>query len=131
MTRLSLLTAALFFCTVGVACTTAGEIRSQNRQRLSELEVGMSRESAMETMGAFQKRTQSGSRLNNPYRTETARVDTGGTATLLWYYTDLKNDDGAITDDELTPVVLENGEVIGWGSSMVDARENEYIVRIR
>ena len=34
---------------------------------------------------------------------------------LLYYHTDLKTHDGAVTDDELTPVVLLGGKVIGWG----------------
>ncbi|MEC8479353.1 MAG: DUF3192 domain-containing protein, partial [SAR324 cluster bacterium] len=38
---------------------------------------------------------------------------------LLYYHTDLKTPDGAVTDDELTPVVLIEDKVIGWGWILV------------
>jgi hypothetical protein len=36
---------------------------------------------------------------------------------IIWYFTDIKKADGAITKDELTPIILENNKVtgIGWG----------------
>ena len=38
---------------------------------------------------------------------------------MLYYHTDLKTPDGAVTDDELTPVVLIEDKVIGWGWILV------------
>jgi len=38
---------------------------------------------------------------------------------LLFYYTDLKAADNAITDDELTPVVLMDNKVVGWGWTLL------------
>jgi hypothetical protein len=34
---------------------------------------------------------------------------------LLLYYTNKKLADGAITDDELTPLVVMDGKLDGWG----------------
>ena len=99
--------------------------------RLGRLEVGMSEAEVHEVMGRFQKRTANGYHVTNPYRVETAKVDTGGTASVMFYYTDLKRQDGAITDDELTPVVLRADTVVGWGQSMVQQSGNEYVVRVR
>lgn len=113
------------------ACTTVGDIRGRNRANLGKLEIGMTRSEVHDTMGTFHKRTQSGYRVTNPYRVESARVDTGGTATIMFYYTDMKRADHAITDDELTPVVLRSDTVVGWGQSMVAQQGNEYVVRIR
>ena len=51
---------------------------------------------------------------SNPYRSETRNYG-DDTLLILWYYTDLKDNDGVIMKDELTPIALQNGKVIGWG----------------
>lgn len=114
-----------------LACTTLSEFRADNRRRMTRLKIGMDRSDVNQVMGAFKKRTQNGGVVTNPHRTETARLEAGGTATMMFYYTDVKNQDGAITDDELTPVVLRSDTVVGWGWSMIKKQEGEYIVRIR
>jgi hypothetical protein len=56
--------------------------------------------------------------LSNPYRSETRLLYEGDEPQLIvihWHYTDLKENDGRITDDELTPVVFMNDRVVGWG----------------
>jgi hypothetical protein len=53
--------------------------------------------------------------IPNPYRTEAIRAADGSDVEILYYYTDWKYGDGRITDDELTPLVLENGHLAGWG----------------
>jgi hypothetical protein len=50
----------------------------------------------------------------NPYRSEIKKVGNKNYE-ILFYYTDIRKQDGAITDDELTPLVLEDGKLIGWG----------------
>lgn len=57
--------------------------------------------------------------VNNPYRTETV-VCQGETAKVLWYYTTTRCDNGQIADDELTPVLLADGKVAGWGHRFYD-----------
>jgi len=119
------------FLLFAVACTSVGEIRSNNRARLGSLEIGMTETEVHDVMGRFNRRTQAGYQVTNPYRTASARTDTGGTATILFYFTDLKRADGAITDDELSPVVLQADTVVGWGRSMLGTRQGEYVVRVR
>jgi hypothetical protein len=41
---------------------------------------------------------------------------------VLYYHTDLKQRDDKITDDELTPLVFENGKLIGWGYPFLDQK---------
>ncbi|MCJ7555009.1 MAG: DUF3192 domain-containing protein [Ignavibacteriaceae bacterium] len=50
---------------------------------------------------------------------------------VWYYYTDMKAYDGAITDDELTPVVFENDKLIGWGQSFLNDTVQRYEIRLR
>ncbi len=43
----------------------------------------------------------------------------------------MKRDDGVITDDELTPVVFDDGKLIGWGSDFLQVKIQKYEIRIR
>lgn len=52
--------------------------------------------------------------VTNPYTTETVAAGTR-VLEVVTYFTNPKPKDGPITDDELTPFVLENGRVIGQG----------------
>jgi len=46
--------------------------------------------------------------ITNPYCSETLKGKDGYTYEVLFYYTDIKKQDGAITDDELTPLVFKD-----------------------
>ncbi|MBQ32233.1 MAG: hypothetical protein CL923_06715 [Deltaproteobacteria bacterium] len=85
-----------------VGCTRPAAIRERNRDNLSRLSIDMNRKEVLRIM-------------RKPYRTELMRMSKGETVELLLYYTDLKAADNAITDDELTPVVLMDDKVVGWG----------------
>ena len=41
---------------------------------------------------------------------------------MLFYYTDVRTKDDKITDDELTPVVLREGKVVGIGYPFLPQR---------
>ena len=96
-------------------CSGLSHVRADNRERLNELSVGMSRQDILDTMGTETMQAQ-GSVITNPYRTEMHRAH-GHTIELLMYYTDIQKRDGAITDNELTPLVVIDGELDGWGWS--------------
>ena len=52
--------------------------------------------------------------IQSPYRTQT--LEQGGTSyEVLFYYTGGVDPDGMITHRQLTPVVIENGKLSGWG----------------
>jgi len=57
--------------------------------------------------------------LSNPYRSETRIMVEGDETKIVliqWYYTDMQNNDGRITEDELTPVIFDHsGRILGWG----------------
>jgi len=96
-------------------------LRDQNHENLQKLSTGMRKDVAMEMMGTepakglFQW-------VYNPHRTETVTGKDGKVYEVLYYYTDLKQRDDKITDDELTPLVFEDGKLIGWGYSFLDQR---------
>jgi len=54
--------------------------------------------------------------ITNPYRTEIMKNEKGENLEVLFYYTDEKRLT-QITDNELTPIVLKDGKVEGWGRS--------------
>ena len=94
---------------------TAKEVRGQNRARLVRLALGMPRPEVLEVMGTDTIRTQGRLLIPNPYRTEATRLPDGSAVELLLYYTDHRRADGRITRDELTPLLLERGRLVGWG----------------
>jgi len=112
MKTLSAILLLIVMCS-GCSQYMAQEIRLYNREQLANLELGMNREMVLETMGTETFSTDVA--INNPYRVEVFQPEEGVTVEVLFYYTDVKGDDNAISDEELTPVVLVNGEVIGWG----------------
>ena len=96
-------------------CSGLSQVRADNRERLNGLSAGMSRQEVLDTMGTETIEAQ-GSVITNPYRTEMHRTG-GHVVELLLYYTDIQKQDGAITDNELTPLVVIDGELDGWGWS--------------
>ncbi|MEJ2483911.1 MAG: DUF3192 domain-containing protein, partial [Gemmatimonadota bacterium] len=52
--------------------------------------------------------------LQNPHRSEVYEAG-GFDWEVLFYYTRVSADDGRVTDDELTPVVLRDGTLVGVG----------------
>ena len=145
---------AIFFgCRTWIAVPTTDTVRTQNRERLSQLSVGMTKAEVLGVMGTetIQTYTQPalssgkgttripdeikaryrGERINNPYRTETSHTADGPFVEILLYYTDRQSADDAITNDELTPLVIEAGVLAGWGWSYLDENVEKYRIDLR
>lgn len=104
------------------------DIRSYNQQNLLKITLGMSRDSVIDMMGG-QKTIQTyyliglygikkqDQIVSNPYSRDLLKDKSNNNIEIIWYFTDIKKADGAITKDELTPIILENNKVtgIGWG----------------
>jgi len=118
---------------------TATSMRALNREGLVRLQPGMARSDVLTTMGTesteITYKRPDGSLateiITNPYRTETLHTSDGTFAEVLFYFTDFKSDDGAITDDELTPMFLEDGRLVGWGWSFAEENVSKYEIRTR
>lgn len=99
------------------------QLRDGNKQNLAKLAPGMTRMQVESVMG----HARAGGKLpevlfgrvqyleaKNPMREEK-----NGDQLVLYYYTDVKSLDDRITDDELTPVVLRDGKVVGVGAQFL------------
>lgn len=116
------------------------QARMQNRQKLTHLSIGMSKSEVLEIMGTKTMILKTFNdielrhdiqRINNPYRVEAIKSKDGETYEILFYYTDMKKRDGVITDDELTPLVIKNDKLIGWGWTFVNDNIRKYQIDIR
>ena len=151
-----LITAALLL--TGCATSThpplpgpsVGDVQVQNRENLNRLSTGMTREEIEALMGTetIQTYRYQKDRLNwrrevwvykavpylkitQPHRTESLRASDGTQVEILYYYTDRKKLDDVISEDELTPLILEQGQLVGWGWSYLKQNVERYEIGIR
>lgn len=121
-------------CLLLLGCASLDTARTQNREHLNTLTVGMTRDQVLSIMGTktikTHERLQGTGTITNPYRTESYMAN-GRRIEVVYYYTDLKRADGAITDDELTPIVLVDGKVDGWGWGYWNDLMQRYELRVR
>ena len=111
-----------FFILLFVGCVTSNMVRDKNRENLNKISIGDTKKEVLEIMGTksittygvnfwIYSRTE---KITNPWKTEILTKD-NKTYEVLFYYTDVKDRDGSINDDELTPIIFYNGKVIGYG----------------
>jgi len=100
---------------------TSDLLRDQNKENLKKLSAGQPKNLVMELMGTDPSKGVF-MWIDNPYRTEVLVGKDGKTYEVLYYYTDMKTRDDKITDDELTPVVLQDGKLVGWGYPFLDQK---------
>jgi hypothetical protein len=139
-------------CRTWIPVETEETVRDQNRERLVGLGVGITKAQVLEIMGteSVQTYTKSalpskkgskkisdeiralyrGKKINNPYKTEASRTADGSPVEILFYYVDQRRNDGAITDDELTPIVIEDGVLAGWGWNFLDQNVEKYRIEL-
>ena len=100
------------------------QVQSENRAKLFLLEVGQTRQQVLEEMGTEPQTFNQGvfrsdGIVPNPYDSESHLL--GSTEVeVLYYVTNVQNKDGVITDDELTPLILVDGILVGWGWSYLN-----------
>ncbi len=70
-------------------------------------------------------------KATNPHRTELAQTPDGTEVEILFYQTETRLADGAIADDELTPLVLEDGHLAGWGWIFLRQNAERYAIELR
>ena len=121
---------------------SVSQVTAINRERLLNLSLGMTKDQALNTMGkesfknanwteiSENRKITRGMTITNPYRSEILQGK-DKTLEVIYYVTDDKNNDGAIQDDELTPLVFDEGKLIGWGNSFLDANIQKHEIRLR
>ena len=81
----------------------------ENRNSMLKLNINMSKEQVLETMG-------------NPRKTEAYLIEKRNIE--FWFYLTegltVGNKAGGIKDEHLTPLSFENGKLIGWGRNFYD-----------
>lgn len=113
------LTLAVAGLTVSGCAQGFEQVQSDNRAKLFRLEPGQTRQQVLDEMGTEPQEYNKGAFRSdgvvpNPYDSET-HVLGGGEIEILYYATNVSNNDGVITNDELTPLVLVDGILVGWG----------------
>ena len=110
-----------------LGCTFASyaDVRTDNALRLRQIRPGMTKHQVLEIMGTETRRVCRGApkpclmtrteRVLSPYRIEASEASAEVLVEVLYYYTDVKVRDDEISDDELTPLVFVNEELLGWG----------------
>jgi len=76
---------------------------SKNNDNLLLLEMGMTKEQVLQIM-------------DKPDLNEAYESLYGKSIVIYFYYTQRQWSDGNVTKDECTPVVFEDGRLVGWGS---------------
>jgi len=122
---LGILVLGLIFCSNSISAdvvSTPNKVRTMNKERLTKLELGMNETEVFMIMGtktiSIFIKDQSDT-IENPYKTEVYGTEKD-VYKIFYYYTDFMKGDGLITDDELTPIILKNNELMGWGRAVWD-----------
>lgn len=131
---------ALLLCLGLVGCATPlHKSIAPNREHLAKVSIGMTKDEVLKVMGTKSFSTYSQGdvfgipsylTITNPYRSEILQGKEK-TLEVVYYVTDVKKDDNAISDDELTPFVFDNGKLIGWGWSFLNDNTQKYEIRTR
>jgi len=91
------------------SCAPWKEVQGRNRDNLMNLELGMTKDQVIQVMG-------------KPDLNEAYQGAKGSSLVILFYYTNRKWADDNVTKDECTPIVLENGKLIGWGDEFYQSK---------
>ena len=119
----------LMFCNNSISDTvfTPQQVRTMNKEKLNELEIGMYENVVLMIMGSKTIKIESAPfTIENPFKIEIYSNDVD-VYKILYFYTDLVKRDGFITDEELTPIIFKNNKLIGWGrdiwNKIVESKE--------
>ena len=99
-----------------------------NSARLMLLEPGMSKSQVLEIMG-----TQNAHYINNPYLVSLFSIKEDH-ITIIYYFTKNPYNEykvHKVTFENLTPLVLLNGKLIGWGEESLRRAQDKYDFTIK
>lgn len=129
---LNLTLAALLAACANLYIDPIDALRDRNKHNIALLSVGMTRQQVDQIMGTDTAGGTLGTvhraQVSNPYRVETVTGADHTPYEILFYYTDLRARDDRVSNDELTPVLLQDGNVVGVGYQALGARVPAYRV---
>jgi hypothetical protein len=97
-----------------------------NRRNVDRLQLGMSRVEVERVMGSGELMRYKRMRLSNPWHTEAFRLQGPGKVEILYYVTKGYAWQTYFDNADLTPVVLENDKVVGWGREFLMRNQRRY-----
>ena len=106
---------------VFLGCASAALIKSaENRSKISQLSIGMTKQEVLVFMGTepFIFPLAIINTIQNPYRIEMMKSGEN-TYEIIYYFSDVKGRIRGVDEDELTPIILKNGKVVGWGHTFL------------
>lgn len=117
---------SILFVLIAGCTSSLDRVRTANRRNLLKLSVGMTKEQAIATMGHASGGGRYGEpTVDSPYKSEIL-PGKHKTFEVLYYYTDVESavytaNPATIPDSELTPLVFDNGKLIGWGADFLES----------
>jgi len=118
----------LLLCFWLFGCYTLDSLRMDNRRNIKKITVGMTKQQVLDMMG-YDYAEEGALRVNNPYSAETMWGE-NKTLDVYYYYTDIERADTAITSIELTPLVFEDGLLVGWGWDYLQGSIDKYKLNV-
>jgi len=112
----------------------AEDSREDVKDRLVKLSIGMSKEQVFDVMGTevfsdeFFVSNSAKLIIDGPDQSENA-YNEDEIFEVIYYVTDIKDDDGFISSDELTPIVFNKNKLIGWGNIFLQNNIQKYELR--
>lgn len=91
------------------------EFMEKNQNMISTLTLGMTKQEVLRALGSEQLTIDSLT-ITNPYRSQYIKDN----KEVIFYYTQVKKKDKKVGDDELTPLIFENGILIGIGNECLE-----------
>jgi hypothetical protein len=121
----AIIVSLLLSLTLSGCIGSLGRSVARNRNNLTLIEYGMTKEQVHSVMGQKSSRAYS-----NPQRTAMRVDEKGNHVEIFYYWTDGSARNG-IQDSELTPIVFQNGKVIGWGREFFMEFVEKHEIRYR
>jgi len=102
---------------------------SQNQQALQQLSLGMSSGEVRGVMGTGEVVRYGKLHLVDPWRSESFALADGSSVLILFYVTQPPRKYYSPDDRSLTPIVLEDDQVVGWGWSYLQQNYDRYRIQ--
>ena len=99
---------------------------TQNQQALQELRLGMSRSEVYALMGDGNVIQYGRIYFSDPWRSESFQLVDGTHVLIVFYLTQPSRRYGTPEDRSLTPIVIEDGVLKGWGWSYLRRNTDRY-----
>ena len=110
------------------------DVGSYNHANLLKIDIGVSKNKALEVMGGVQKiQTYTSTSavtkkqdiiINNPVNREFKTDSAGNTVEIVWYYTHMKKAEGDITKNNKLQLFLKKMLLSAWGGIFMKNMQN-------